>query len=196
MEEIKPDLIYHLALGPVSYAELLASYSKENDIPFVYISTVSVFEDNDGGPYTKDTVVKAKNDYGKYKYDCENAVREIYKNSYIIRIGWQISEIGDSTSNNMFRFIKDNTNEQNEIIVSDESYPSVSFLNETVNTIRNITESCKPDLYLVNSNTNKSLYDIVTMLCQTFGLGIKVINDSTFKRNDIMIDNRVNIPKI
>ena len=57
-------------------------------------------------------------------------------------------------------------------------------------------ETQKPDLYLVNSNLDKSLYDIVTMLNKEYNMNINVLKDSSFERNDIMIDSRVHIKKI
>lgn len=196
IHQIKPDIIVHLALGPFSVVETLAEYAKANHIKFAYISTVSVYEDNAGGPYNKDTIVTVENEYGKYKYDCENIVRKIKPDSYIIRIGWQISDQGDSESNNMFNFIKNNTDDNNTITVSDQFFPSTSFLDETAKAIVNIITTKEPDLYLANSNKDKSLYDIVSMLKEQFHLDIEVVNDSTFSRNDIMIDNRVNIRKL
>ena len=95
LNEIKPDIIFHLALGPFSFIESLVSYCNNNDTDFVYVSTVSVFEDNGGGPYYPNTEVHVTNDYGKYKYDCEQLVSTLKPNSYIIRIGWQISDKGE-----------------------------------------------------------------------------------------------------
>lgn len=195
LEDVKPDIVFHLALGPLSFTETLARYCEHNKKVFVYISTVSVFEDNDGGPYTVSSAVNVINDYGKYKYQNEELVRSINKDSFVLRIGWQISELGDTSSNNMCKFIKENTNELNEIVVSDRFYPSTSFLNDTVKAIRTTVEGNEPGLYFVNSNQNKSLFDLVMMLDNQFDLKLNVLKDSTFKRNDIMLDPRVNIKK-
>lgn len=189
--ENKPDIIFHLGLGPLSFTENLVTYCKENEKDFVYISTVSVFEDNLGGPYYVDTKVTVKNDYGKYKYENELLVKRIKPDSYIIRIGWQISDKGDSESNNMLNFIKNNLNDKNEITVSDQFYPSTSFLDQTVKGIKSVLNN-EPGLYFVNSNHDKSLYEIVMMLKKKFNLDIEVKKDSSFSRNDIMIDSRVN----
>lgn len=195
LDEIRPNYIFHLALGPYSYVETLAKYTKKNKIQFVYISTVSVFEDNHGGPYTKETKVLATNEYGKYKYECERIAIQKNPDSYICRIGWQISEKGDSETNNMFQFIKNNTNGNSEITVSSGFYPSTSFLNDTAKAIVDTVLNNEPDLYLINSNEDKSLYEIVNSLNKQFNLDIKVIEDTSFNRNDVMIDERVKIKK-
>lgn len=192
LNEIKPTVILHLALGPSEYSKMLATYAKENNISLLYVSTVSVFEDNHGGPYTKDSHIHVKNDYGKYKYENELLVRKIKQDAYIVRIGWQISERGDSSSNNMFQFIKDQASE-GVIKVSDQFFPSVSFLPDTAKAIVDILTHQKPDLYLVNSNRHMSLYDIVKKLNTDFHLKLSVEKDHSFSRNDIMIDHRVSI---
>ncbi len=131
IEQLQPNFIIHLALGPIEVVEMLARYAKANSIAFIYISTVSVFEDNDGGPYYIKDEVKVKNNYGLYKYSCEQRALSIYHNSHIIRLGWQISPKADDKSNNMFKFIKENTDQSGNIKVSDEFYPSASFLDDT-----------------------------------------------------------------
>ena len=196
LNEIKPDVIFHLALGPISFAETLALYAKENNIKFSYISTVSVFEDNSGGPYNVDTVVTVKNEYGKYKYECEQVVKVINLNSYIVRIGWQISEKADATTNNMFRFIKDNLNDKNEITVSDKFYPSASLLPVTVRGIVQATFNHDPGLYFVNSNNGKSLYEILHTLKEKHRTNWIILKDNSFSRNDIMLDSRIEVEEI
>lgn len=195
LNHVKPDIILHLALGPLSYTRVLAEYAKNSGAKFLYVSTVSVFEDNNGGPYTKNTKVLVENDYGTYKFENEQLVKEVKPDSYIVRIGWQISETGDTDSNNMFQYIKNNIKD-NTIIVSDQFYPSASFLNQTAKAIVDIVTNKKPKLYLVNSNYDKSLYEIVTLLNKQFNLNLTIKSDSNFKRNDIMIDNSVSIKKI
>jgi dTDP-4-dehydrorhamnose reductase len=192
LELIEPDLIIHAALGPLEVVEMFATYAKANNIGFIYISTVSVYQDNEGGPYYIEDEIKVKNEYGLYKYNGEQRALAINPNAHIIRLGWQISPIADSTTNNMFKFIKDNTDQQNNINVSDEFYPSVSFLDETAAAIIKIIN--KPaGLYLVNGNHQYSLFEIISILKKKFNLDINVVKDNTFKRNDIMIDNRIKV---
>lgn len=195
LNQESPDIIYHLALGPISMAETLATYAQAHQKILVYISTVSVFDDNSGGPYTKETPVDVKNEYGAYKYACEKAILAIHPLSFIIRIGWQISPDQNPTTNNMFNFIHSQKNTANEITVSDAFYPSVSFLDDTAEAIVGIVDTMPPDLYLVNSNAGSSLFQIITQLNQTYNFGLTVIQDNTFKRNDLMRDERVSIPK-
>lgn len=195
LEQLKPDLIIHAALGPIEITEMFAMYSKNHHIPFVYISTVSVYEDNDGGPYFKDDDIKVKNAYGLYKYTSEQRVLASHSNSYIIRLGWQISPEKNPTSNNMFKFIKEHTDENHNIAVSDLFYPSASFLNDTADAIIEIINK-QPGTYLVNGNPKYSLFEILHILKERFQLDINIFKENTFKRNDIMVDPEVRVVSI
>ena len=90
---VKPTIIFHLALGPIAWAEALANYAYQQHLPFVYVSTASVFDDNAVGPYRLSATVNAKQGYGLYKYQCEQAVLKANPNAYVIRIGWQIDPL-------------------------------------------------------------------------------------------------------
>ena len=192
IEKSKPDLIIHAALGPIETTEMLAEYSYLKNIPFVYISTVSVYEDNKGGPYHKEDTIHVKNEYGLYKYTSEQRAIMINPNTYTMRLGWQISPNADATTNNMFQFIKAHTNEHGIITVSNQFYPSASFLDDTANAVVDIIKK-PPGLYLVNSNSKYSLYEILHLLKDKFKLHIEIQKDDTFQRNDLMIDHEVMI---
>ena len=192
LKQLKPDVIIHAALGPVEVTEMFAKYAKIHNSSFIYISTVSVYEDNKGGPYVKEDDIKVKNAYGLYKYTSEQRALAINSNSYIIRLGWQISPEKNTTSNNMFKFIKDNTDEHNNIAVSDLFYPSASFLNDTADAIIEIIKK-QPGTYLVNGNPKYSLFEILHILKNRFQLDINIVKNNNFKRNDLMVDPEVHI---
>ena len=194
LEAMIPDVIIHLGLGPIYYASFLSNWTNKHNKKFAYMSTVSVFEDNSGGPYKKDVIVNVKNPYGTYKYTCEKEVLKSNPNSYIIRLGWQISPVGDISSNNMFKFIHEHTI-NNTITVSDTFYPSASFIDDSAKVIYEIVHHLEPDLYLVNSNENYSLFEILDILKDRFRLNISIQKEDAFKRNDIMIDHRILIAK-
>lgn len=194
LEAMIPDVIIHLGLGPINYASFLSTWAFKHNKKFAYMSTVSVFEDNLGGPYEKDAIVEVKNPYGVYKYACESEVLKSNPSSYIIRLGWQISPLCDITSNNMFKFIHEHTI-NNTITVSDAFYPSASFIDDSAKAIYDIVHHLEPDVYLVNSNEKYSLFEILDILKDKFKLDIRIQKENAFKRNDIMIDHRVLITK-
>jgi dTDP-4-dehydrorhamnose reductase len=186
--------LFHLALGPIEWATALASYAFEKGIPFIYISTASVFDDNASGPYTFEAIPNPQSGYGLYKYQCEQAVLKVNPNASIIRIGWQIDPKQNTKSNNMFKFFHDQLQQHGKIKVSSRFYPSSSFLPDTTEAIAKIALTMKPGLYHVNGNHTLSLYEIALKLNERYQLDWLIEKDDTFARNDILLDDRVQIP--
>ncbi len=186
--------LFHLALGPIEWAIALASYAFSHHIPFVYISTASVFDDNANGPYTIHAQVRAKDGYGLYKYQCEQAVLKVNPQAYIMRIGWQIDPNQNTRSNNMFKFLNDQLQKQKKITVSSRFYPSSSFLPDTTEAIATIVLTKKPGLYHINGNHTLSLYDIALRLKERYRLDWVIEKDDSFSRNDVLLDERIQVP--
>ena len=194
VKSYQPNMIFHLALGPIAWAEALARYAYEHNLKFIYISTASVFDDNAAGPYEIDTLVKAKAGYPLYKFQCEEVVRKVNPGAYILRIGWQIDPNQRPDTNNMFRFFKEQFDRQGKIVVSDTFFPSTSWLPDTA---KAIVKSLKypSGLYHLNGN-HDSLYAIKTYLKKRFRKDWLIEKDVTFSRNDILLDRRINIPPV
>ncbi len=186
---VKPTIIFHLALGLIAWAEALASYANQHHLAFVYISTASVFDDNAAGPYHLSAKVNAKQGYGLYKYQSEQAVFKANPHAYVIRIGWQIDPNQRTDTNNMFRFFQDQLNQQGKIVVSDQFYPSSSWLNDTSDALVNLTRDHPFGLYHLNGNMNDSLYTIATKLNHQFNKNWIIEKDDTFKRKDVLLDS-------
>jgi dTDP-4-dehydrorhamnose reductase len=187
-------IIIHLALGPIAWAKALASYAYNHHLTFVYVSTASVYDDQGSGPYTVDSPVHAKQGYGLYKYQCEEAVKEVNPLAYIVRIGWQIDPQQSPVTNNMFRFFADQIKQQGNIRVSSKFYPSCSFLTDTTEAMYQMIQRHPPGLYFINGNHRLSLYDIAIKLNHQFRLSWTIEATEDFKRNDVLIDPRLPIP--
>jgi dTDP-4-dehydrorhamnose reductase len=188
------DYLFHLALGPIEWAVALASYAFKNHIPFIYISTASVFDDNASGPYMIEAIPKPQSGYGLYKYQCEQAVKKVNPHAFIIRIGWQIDPKQNTKSNNMFNFFHDQLQQNGKIKVSSRFYPSSSFLPDTTEAIAKIALTMKPGLYHVNGNHTLSLYEIALKLNERYQLDWVIEKDDTFARNDVLLDDRIHLP--
>jgi nucleoside-diphosphate-sugar epimerase len=186
---VQPTIIFHLALGPIAWAEALASHAYQHHLPFLYVSTASVFDDNAAGPYRLSATVNAKQGYGLYKYQCEQAVLKANPNAYVIRIGWQIDPNQRTDTNNMFRFFQDQLNQQGKIVVSDQFFPSSSWLTDTSDALVNLTRDHPSGLYHLNGNLNDSLYTIANKINQQFSKNWIIEKDDSLKRNDILLDS-------
>lgn len=189
-----PSVIIHLAMGPIVWAKALATWAREHNKTLVYVSTASVYDDQGNGPYTIDSPVHAIQGYGLYKFQSEQAVKEANPHAYLVRIGWQIDPQGSPTSNNMFRFFADQLRSLGKIAVSDQFFPSASFLPDTTLAIVEMIQSHPPGLYFVNGNHHHSLYAIAQRINQRFDCGWVIEKDDSFKRNDILMDERLPVP--
>ncbi|KUP09672.1 epimerase [Bacillus coahuilensis m2-6] len=193
-DHIQPTYFFHIGMGPAQWASTLATICFERQIPFLFTSTVSVFSEAGTGPYTVESLPDAEDDYGKYKRDCEEAIKEANPNAWIVRIGWQIGH--DRGSNYMIDFLERTMDEKGFIPASSEWYPSTSFLEDTVEALYTIFTTKQPGLYLANGNPSYSFHNIVTALNQKHGGKWKVKETTDLKRDDRMFDDRVELSSI
>jgi dTDP-4-dehydrorhamnose reductase len=106
LEELRPDMLYHLAaetdlewceLHPREAAETnqeatarLAHLCADRDIPLVYISTAGIFDGKKASAYDERDPPAPVNVYGATKFAGEEAVRSIHPRHYVVRAGWMI----------------------------------------------------------------------------------------------------------
>jgi dTDP-4-dehydrorhamnose reductase len=191
--EQKIDLLLHFAMGSYDWTSILAILCKKHHIPFVFISTVSVFSNDQRGPYLVDSTPDAKDDYGLYKRESERLVRENNKEAYIIRLGWQIG-LGKG-KNQMIDFLFKQMEDQGFISASSLWYPSASFLTDSAQAIYQVTQELPPALYQINSNESYTFFEIVTYLSQFYPEFV-IKENKDFNADHRMIDDRVKIRKL
>jgi len=190
IKEQKINMFFHFAMGSYDWTSMLAIVCKKLEIPFVFISTVSVFASDRKGPYTIDMIPDANDDYGLYKRESERLVTLYNPNAYIIRLGWQIGN--SKGKNQMIDFLYKQMDEYGFIKASSLWYPSVSFLDDSAKAIYHITQELDPSLYHVNSNNSYTFFEIVNFLKTLYPEFI--IKESTdFVADHRMIDDRVKI---
>lgn len=189
----KADLFLHFAMGSYDWTSMLAMICYKHQIPFVFISTVSVFSNDQRGPYRVDSIPDAKDEYGLYKRESERHVLAYNPNAYIIRLGWQIG-LGKG-KNQMIDYLYKQMEDQGFISASSLWYPSVSFLTDSAQTIFQITNELPSGLYQVNSNESYTFFEIVTYL-QAFYPEFVVLENKDFNADHRMIDDRVKIRKL
>lgn len=90
IREARPDWFFHVATGSPGWAEWVARACAEQGVKFLFISSVSVFSPAQGGPLTVHIPPEPADDYGRYKYACEQRVRHANPDALIVRLGWQI----------------------------------------------------------------------------------------------------------
>lgn len=190
LEHNNIDLVIHLAMGSVLWTELLAKITQAHDIGFIYVSTVSVFSNNQLGPHDIHKTPEPDDEYGKYKRESELIVQKYHPLAKIIRLGWQIGY--QDGQNQMLSFIYKQMKENGFVSASSTWYPSCSFLKDSAQAIYDISYLSEPGIYHVNSNKNLSFYDICLLLSKKFP-NINVKENKDFTADHRMIDARVNV---
>lgn len=190
IQKAKIDMLLHFAMGSFEWTAMLATVCKKRSIPFVFISTVSVFSNQNRGPYTVDSIPDASDEYGSYKRKSEQIVMLNNPQAYIIRLGWQI---GNSRGKNqMIDFLYQQMDKQGFISASSLWYPSVSFLEDSASAIYQIIKNLPAGLYHVNSNESYTFFDIVTRLTRIYPEFV-VKENKEFDADHRMVDGRVHI---
>jgi dTDP-4-dehydrorhamnose reductase len=176
--DVQPDVFLHIATGPVSWIEYILVALKPYNIPFVFTSSEAVFDEKQLGPHNVESIPRAKGDYGKYKIACENIINRDYeKNSYIMRLGWQIAL--HTHKNNLLAFL---VNEAH-IEASTKWILAASFMPDTAEAIFNIL-SLKPDIYHLDGNhDNWDFYTLCHSLKAAFKLPITIEATDDFDHN-------------
>jgi len=187
IKKVNPIIIIHLAYGPISWSTTMAKYSEKHKIKFAYISTVNVYGDAIG-PYTVDTKPIPNDDYSRYKFESEEAIRGVTSNAYIIRIGWQIGPLEETHPNNMLQYLIRTQKEFGEVKANKNHYLSTSLVGDCAFAIVDIVLKHKPNLYLYNTNSDLSFFDVASgLVLQYPKLGIKIIRENGMQRNEIMV---------
>lgn len=202
----QPDVLFHLAVASEStgrenegwrvtyeWTSELAWLCRQLNIRFLFTSTVMVYSDDAVGPFTPATPTDAGEGYGNEKAQAEQRAFAQNPDAVVARLGWQIGEAPGS--NNMVDFLERQQAEQGEIRASRLWYPACSFVQDSAAALTALATH-PSSVYLVNSNTRWSFYEIVSALNQLHGNRWKVIPDDAFVYDQRMLDERVPIPPL
>ena len=203
----QPDVLFHLAIASQStglenegwivnrqWPRRLAQLTHELGIRMVFTSSVMVFTDDAKGPFSIDSVPDAQpGSYGHDKLMAEQDVLAANPNAVVARLGWQI---GDAPgSNNMVDFLHKQMAEHGEIRASGRWYPACSFVRDTAVALTHLAQST-PGLYLVDSNTRWTFYEIISALNALHSHPWRVVETADFVYDQRMMDERVPMPAL
>lgn len=146
----RPDAIAHLAMGSPEWSALLAGHAAARDLPFLFTSTVMVFDPD--GPHAPDSPRTGSSDYGKYKIACEDAVLAANANTQLVRIGWQID--AERPGNNMLLTLDQWQREQGRVACSRAWRPACSFMTDTAAALLGLMQKPQPGIHHLDSNAD------------------------------------------
>ena len=148
LEAERPDAIAHLAMGSAEWSGLLAAHTAAQGIPFLFTSTVMVFDAD--GPHAPDSPRTGSSDYGRYKIQCEDAVLAANANTQLVRIGWQID--AERPGNNMLLSLDQWQREQGRVACSRAWRPACSFMSDTAPALLGLLQRPQPGIHHLDSN--------------------------------------------
>lgn len=169
LAETAPDAIAHLAMGDPAWAGLLARHAAERGLPMVFTSTAMVFDPVPDGPHGLHDERTGKDDYGRYKIACEDAVRAANAAASVVRIGWQIDP--DGRGNNMLAALDEWQRREGKVAASRAWLPACSFMEDTAQALLRLLITPAPGLVHLDSNAGEGhRFDaIVAALRERFG---------------------------
>jgi len=129
LDALRPAGIVHLALGAEIWAAELARFAADAGIPFLFTSTAMVFDADPDGPHAPGDARTAKDEYGRYKIRCEDAVLAANPAGMVARIGWQIDP--DASGNNMLAHLDGWQRDRGVVEASRLWTPACSFMADT-----------------------------------------------------------------
>ncbi len=142
------DAILHLAVGSEDWAGRLATLAGPR--PFVHVSSAMVFDHEPDGPHAPADERTARDDYGRYKVRCEDAVRAANAGATIARIGWQID--AGRRGNNML-FALDGWQAREGCIRTSRAWrPACSFMDDTIAALLDLAANPQPGVVHLDSN--------------------------------------------
>ena len=185
----KADAFFHVATGDPAWAEAVAAYCYELGIPFLFVSSVSVFKGNNGGAIQTDHKPDADDDYGKYKAECEQRVQAVNPDAIIARLGWQIGRWPGG--NHMLNFLIEEQKEKGVVEASTRWHPSCCFLEESASALHALMKSGESGIFHVEGNPDCNFFEIATDLDRKLSLGLTIEAKEEPELDNRMADDRV-----
>jgi dTDP-4-dehydrorhamnose reductase len=184
LDAAQPDAIAHLAMGAPAWAARLAAYAATHGRPFVFSSTAMVFHHEPDGPHAPGDERSARDDYGRYKIACEDAVRTAHPGASVARIGWQIDDAAHG--NNMLAHLDQWQARDGRIGASRAWRPACSFMADTAAALLALVESPRGGVLHLDSNAaaGHSFNAIVAALGLRFARSHWVIAPNDDYRHD------------
>lgn len=194
IDDVDPAWICHLAMGSERWAALIAAHCADQSIGYVFTSTAMVFDCEPDGPHSVDDERTAKDEYGRYKIRCEDAINGATDGAIIARFGWQIG--AGRGGNNMIERLWTMMEEDNVIRPSRRWIPATSFMTDTCDGLWQLMQRNEPGTYQLDSNAACALpfADIVARLGAELGATWAIEPNDDYVHDQRLVDARIALP--
>lgn len=181
--------LVHCGMGEPRWAGHLAACCRSMGVAFLYTSSVSVFGSHQVGPHGVDAVPEPRDDYGRYKLDCERRVLADNADARIVRLGWQIAF--RSGGNQMVEHFMRRQAEHGHVEASVGWFQACSFLEDTARALVDLLERPSPGVHHLDGNPGWDMHRIVRALSRAMGCAWDVRPTGDLRLNNLMRDARV-----
>lgn len=148
----------------------IAKICKLIDVKMVYISTDYVFDGNKEIPYEVDDIPNPQNIYGKSKLAGEQAVKEILKKYFIVRISWVFGKHGNNFVKTMLRLGK----ERKEISVVNDQVGSPTYTEDLAVLLCDMLQTEKYGVYHATNDGYCSWAEFAEEIFKAMGMDVTV----------------------
>lgn len=189
---LQPDAVAHLGMGSARFAGWLAAHCER----FVFTSTAMVFEHQPDGPHAVADARTARDDYGRYKIACEDAVTAASGTATIARIGWQIDP--SRPGNNMLMALDDWQRRDGRVAASQAWTPACSFMADTAAALLALLEQPRPGVHHLDSNADEAwrFDELARALARAFQRDWKVEPHDDYRHDQRLVGGPTRLPPL
>lgn len=187
-----PDAVAHLAMGSARWAGWLAARSPR----FLFTSTAMVFDHDPNGPHDVAAPRTARDDYGRYKIACEDAVQAAQPQAVLARIGWQIDL--HRRGNNMRWALDAQQANSGGVDASRVWTPACSFMDDTAAALLALLEAPQPGVHHLDSNAEEAwTFDAMARaLAQAAGCEWAVRVNDDYRHDQRLVGGPTQLPPL
>jgi dTDP-4-dehydrorhamnose reductase len=196
LDALDPAAVCHLAFGAEAWAGRLAAWCARRGRPFLFTSTAMVFDREPDGPHRPGDARTAKDDYGRYKARCEDAVLAANPAAIVARLGWQLSTAPGG--NSMLAALRAQA-AKGPIRASRRWTPATSFLDDTAAALAALLDRAEAGTFHLDGNAEAAWsYDrLVLALRARFGDASWVVEPTDeYVHDQRLLDDRVGVASI
>jgi dTDP-4-dehydrorhamnose reductase len=196
LDAVDPAAVAHLGFGAEAWAGELAAWCARRGRPFLFTSTAMVFHHEPDGPHRPEDERTTRDEYGRYKARCEDAVRAANPRAIVARLGWQIATRrgGNSMLEALFARAA-----EGPIRASVRWIPATSFLVDTAAALRDLLVAEVDGTYHLDGNAASawSWHRIVVALRDRHGdAAWPVEATEDYVHDQRLVDDKVTVASI
>jgi dTDP-4-dehydrorhamnose reductase len=155
-----------------------------------------VFDHRPDGPHDVADARTSKDDYGRYKIECEDAVLMASPTPVIARIGWQIDL--ERPGNNMLLTLDDWQRREGRVAASRAWVPACSFMADTAQALLGLLTRPLPGVHHLDSNAHEAwrFDELARALAREFGRDWRVEPNEDYRHDQRLVGGPSGLPPL